>query len=76
MSQIPEDYQQVSSGFSLSPRFVDSAFAAFENRGGAQEFFDLFNRDGMPSNMVKALERPFKFVNSHELSQAPIIRAA
>ena len=41
----------------------------------AEEFFDLFNRDGMPSNMVKALERPFKFVNSHELSQAPIIRA-
>jgi len=73
---MPEDYQQVASRLSLSPRFVDSAFAALEERGGAQDFFDLFSRDGMPSNMVEALKRPFKFVDFHELSQAPIIRAA
>jgi len=69
MSQIAEDYQQVSSGFGLSPSFVNSTSAPLEDRSGAEHFLDLFRRDGVLSNMVNAFKRPLKIVDFHGQSQ-------
>ena len=73
MSQIAKDYQQVSPGFGLSPSFVNSTSTPLEDRNRDEHFFDLFRRDGMLSDMVDALKRPFKVVDSHERSRTVII---
>jgi hypothetical protein len=74
MSQVAKDYQQVSPGLGLSPSFVNPTSAPLEDRGGDQDFFHLFRRDGMSSDMVNAFKRPFKVVDSHGQSQTAIMR--
>ena len=68
--------QQVSSGFGLSPSFVNPTPTPLEDGSGAEDLFYLFRRDAMFSDMVNTFQRPFKVIDSHRQLRTVIIRMA
>lgn len=69
MSQIPEDYEQVSSRGSLPPGFINSAPASFEERGIPEDLIDLLWRNIVALDMGNPAESPLKVINSHRAAK-------